>query len=164
MADYPFIPEGLFPVSATAGAVTTNGGITLDNISMKNAEMVWIHVHLTQAVGHATAFTPLVGTAVATCATALPNNVPIWYGNTTTSSTQLAKQTSAKLLTLGAGVTGTVHIVFQIDPASCEGYDCLGGTVGDSSQATDLVSVVYWIKPAYQERVAVMDSDEFIVD
>ena len=103
------MPEGLFPVSATAGARTTNGGITLDAISMKNAQMVYLYLHFNQAAGNATAITPLVGTVVATTATALPNNVEIWYGNTTTSVTTLAKQTAAKSLTLGAGVTGTIH-------------------------------------------------------
>lgn len=158
------MPEGLFPVSATAGARTTNGGVTLDAISMKNAKMVWLYCHFNQAVGHATAITPLVGTVVATTTTALPNNVPIWYGNTTTAVTTLAKQTSAKLFTLDVGVTGSVHLIFQIEPAACEGYDCIGGTIANSAQATNFVSAVWLIEPAYQQRVADFSTDEFIVD
>ena len=52
------IPEGCFPVSLTK-PVTTNGGVTTDYVSLKNAVVqAWIVVHLTQAVGHATAFSP----------------------------------------------------------------------------------------------------------
>lgn len=163
MPDFNY-PEGVFPVSATAGAVTTNGGVTCDNISLKEAQMVYIDIHLTQAVGHATAFTPLVGTAVATCATALPNNVEIWYGNTSTTVTTLAKQTAAKVFTMGAGVTGTVHIIFKIDPAACGAYDCLGMTIGNSAQATNFASVQYLIVPRYGMAVANRDTDAFIVD
>lgn len=158
------MPEGLYPVSATAGCRTTNGGITLDAISMKNAQMVYLYIHMNQAVGHATAITPLVGTVVATTATALPNAVEIWYGNTTTAVTTLAKQTAAKLLTLGAGVTGTVHVIFKIDPAACGDYDCIGGTIADSSQATNFASATWFIEPRYPNKASTMDTDEYIVD
>lgn len=164
MAEYS-MPQDFFPVSGTAGCVTTNGGITCDNISLKNAQRVFILVHLKQAVGHATAFTPLVGTAVATCATALPAVVPIWYGNVTTSVTTLTRQTDAVALTLGAGVTGDVRIVFEIDPAVLgSSYDCLGMTVGDSSQATNFVSIQYLIVPRYSSKTSSMAATEYIVD
>jgi hypothetical protein len=163
MSDFQF-PEGVFPVSATAGCVTTNGGVTLDAISMKEAQMVYLYIHLTQAVGHATAFTPLVGTVVATTATALPNNVEIWYGNTTTSDISLAKQTAAKLYTMGAGVTGVVHIIFKIDPAACGAYDCIGGTIANSAQATNFASAVWLIVPRYQNKVADNAATRFIAD
>ena len=44
------IPEGCFPVSLTK-PVTTNGGVTTDYVSLKNAVQAWIVVHLTQAAG-----------------------------------------------------------------------------------------------------------------
>lgn len=158
-------PEGLFPVSATAGCVTTNGGITCDNISLKDAQMVYIDVHLTQTAGHATAFTPKVGTAVATCATALPDNVEIWYGNTTTSSSALAKQTAAKLYTMGGSVTGVCHIIFKIDPSVLgSSYDCLGCTVSDSSQAANFVSIQYLIVPRYASDPASRTTTAYLVD
>lgn len=158
------IPEGLFPVSATAGARTTNGGITLDAISMKNAQMVYLYLHFNQAVGHATAITPLVGTVVATTATALPNNVEIWYGNTTTAVTTLTKQTAAKTYSILVGVTGTVHVVFKIDPKACGDYDCIGGTIGDSSQATNFVSATWFIEPRFKSKVGSLTATEYIVD
>jgi hypothetical protein len=139
--------------------------VTLDNISLKEAQMVYILVHLRQAVGHATAFTPLVGANVTTCATALPDDVPIWYGNVTTSDVNLDKQTSAKLLTLGAGVTGDVRIIFKIDPAVLgSSYDCLGGTIANSGQATNFASVQYLIVPRYGNKDASNTATRFIVD
>jgi hypothetical protein len=158
------IPEGLFPVSASAGAVTTNGGITLDAISMKNAQMVYLVCHFNQAVGHATAVTPLVGTVVATTATALPQVVPIWYGvNTTAISTQ-TEQTAAVSFAVDVGDTGDLKVIFKIDPAKCGAYDCIGGTIADSSQATNFVSAIWWIEPRYSSAPASRDADEFLVD
>jgi hypothetical protein len=159
-----FLPENMFVVSATAGAVTTNGGITCDNISLKNAQMVYILVHANTAVGHATAYTPLVGTSVATCATALPAVAPIWYGITTTSSTALTKQTDAVAYTMGGAVTGDTHIIFKIDPASVGTNDCLGMTVGNSGQATNFVSIQYLIVPRYASKMSTMSATEYIVD
>src|SRR5512139_556314 len=158
------IPEGAFPVQGTLGCVTANGGVTLDNISMKNAQMVYMVFHITSGTGHAIAYTPLVGTAVATCATALPNNVPIWYGNVSTTSTQLTAQTAAKSHTTAATASLTSYLIFEIDPALCGAYDCLGGTVADATHADYLVSCTYWIVPRYASKMASMDSDEYIVD
>lgn len=158
------IPESLFPVSATAGARTTNGGITLDAISMKNAQMVYLYLHFNQAAVNATAITPLVGTVVATTGTALPADVEIWYGNTTTAVTTLTKQTAAKLYTIGGAVTGTIHVIFKIDPAACGAYDCIGGTIGNSGEATNFVSATWFIQPRYASAVASLDTDEYIVD
>lgn len=159
----PFIPEGLFPVSGTK-PVTTNGGVTADYISVKNAAYVWIVVHLTQAVGHATVFAPKRATAVdGTGAAVLANVVPIWYGNVTTSTNALTAQTAAVNYTMGAGVTGDVYIIFGIDPANLGGsYDVLGITASDSSQATDFVEITYWIKPRYMQATG--NNISYIVD
>jgi hypothetical protein len=161
----PFIPEGLFPVSGTR-PVTTNGGSTADYVSLKNVEMCWIVVHLAQTVGHATAITVNRATAVApTGAVAIGNAVPIWYGNVSTTSSQLARQTDAVSYTLGAGVTGDVYIIFQIDPSELGStYDCIAAVSADSSQATNFWEVTYWMKPRYASQVSSMDSDEYIVD
>jgi hypothetical protein len=157
------IPEKMFPISGTK-PVTTNGGVTADNISLKNAGDVYIVAHLTQSVGHATVLTPKVGTAVATAATALPANVQIWYGNVSTSTDAIARQTDAKSLTLGGAVTGDVYAIFKIDTATLAagGYDVLGFTSSDSSQATNFIEVTYWVAPKYQSQVSSMPS--FIID
>ena len=157
------IPEGCFPVSLTK-PVTTNGGVTTDYVSLKNAQMAWIVVHLTQAVGHATSFAPSRATAVApTGAAVLTNVVPIWYGNVSTSSNALARQTDAVNYAIGVGVTGEAYIIFQIDPANLGStYDCIGLVVSDSSQATNLMEATIWVWPKYASKVA--DQLSYIAD
>jgi len=159
-----YLPEGAFPVQGTVGCVTANGAVTLDNISMKNAQMVYMVFHITSGSGHNIAYTPLVGIAVATCATALPNDVPIWYGDVSTTSTQLTRQTAAKAHTTAATASLTSYLIFQIDPASCGVYDCLGGTVANAAHADYLISCTYWIVPRYQSKVASMTANEYIID
>lgn len=157
------IPEGLFPVSGTR-PVTTNGGVTADYVSLKNAVMCWAVVHLAQTVGHATAITVEKATAVAaTGTTAITNAVPIWYGNVTTSTNALARQTDAVSYTLGGAVTGDVYIIFQIDPASLGStYDCITVKSADSSQATNFIEVTYWMQPKFATKTA--DQFSFITD
>ena len=159
-----YIPEGAVPVQGTLGCVTANGGVTLDNISMKNAAMVYMVFHITSGTGHPIAYTPLVGTVVATCATALPNDVPIWYGDVTVTNTKLTKQTAAKLHTTQATASLTSYLIFVIDPASCGAYDCLGGTVADATHADYLISCTYWIVPAYASKASSRTATEFLVD
>jgi hypothetical protein len=159
------LPEGAFPVQGTLGAVTANAGVTLDNISMKNAQMVYMVFHICSGTGHPIAYTPLVGTSVATCATALPNAVPIWYGDVSVTSTQLTRQADAKLHTTAATASLTSFLIFQIDPTSLGStYDCLGGTVANATHADYLFSCVYWIVPRYASKVSSMTATEYIVD
>lgn len=157
------IPEGCFPVSLTK-PVTTNGGVTTDYVSLKNAVQAWIVVHLTQAVGHATLFSPYRATVVAgTDGAVLTNVVPIWYGNVSTSSNALTKQTSAVNYTIGVGVTGEAYIIFQIDPANLGGsYDCVALVVADSSQATNFVEATLWVLPKYASQTA--DQMDYLTD
>lgn len=159
----PFIPEGLFPVVGTV-PVTTSGGVTADYISVKNAEYVWIVVSLKQTVAHATVFAVERATAVApTGNVAIATAVPIWYGNVTTSSNALTAQTAAVSYTMGGAVTGSVQIIFGIDPATLGGsYDVIGLTASDSSQATNFVAVTYWIKPRYVQATG--NNISYIVD
>lgn len=157
------IPEGVFPVSMTK-PVTTNGGFTTDYVSLKNAVKAWVVVHLTQAVGHATAFTMYRATSVAAgSAGVLVNTVPIWYGNVSTSSNALTRQTDALAYTIGVGVTGEAYIIFQIDPASLgTTFDCIALVVADSSQATNLAEVTCWVQPKFGSKTA--DQMSFITD
>lgn len=147
------IPEDAFPVSATK-PVTTNGGVTCDYIGVKNALRVFIVIHLTQAVAHATVFAPKRATAVdGTGAAVLTNVVPLWYGNVSTSTNALAKQTSAVNYTMGGAVTGDCYIIFEIDPPTLGStYDVLGLTATDSSQATNFMEATYWIVPRYAQQ------------
>lgn len=164
MADI-FIPEGMFPVQGTTGCVTANGGLTLDNISLKDAQMVYMVFHITSGTGHAVAYTPLVGANVTTCATALPQNVEIWYGDVTTAVTTLTKQTAAKSYTTAATAGLYSYLIFKINPAVLgSSYDCLGGTVGDGGHADYLISCTYWIVPRYASKTADRGATDFLVD
>lgn len=157
------IPEGLFPVSMTA-PVTTNGGITTDYVSLKNAVQAFLVVHLKQTVGHATAIAPKRATAVdGTGVAVLANVVPIWYGNVTTSTNALTRQTDAVNYTMGGSVTGDVYVIFQIDPANLGStYDVLGLAIADSSQATNFAEVTCWVQPKFAGKTA--DQVTFITD
>ena len=157
------IPQILFPVSGLK-PVTTNGAKTADYISLKNAEKCWVVIHLTQGVGHATAFTIEKATDVAgTGSTAITVSVPIWYGNVSTSSNALARQTDAVSFTIDVGVTGEAYIIFEIDPATLGGsYDCIVAKVASSSQATNFVEITYWIKQKYMGASA--NTPSYITD
>jgi len=148
------IPQMLFPVSGTK-PITNNGAIVCDYISLKNAVRCWVVVHVTQAVGHATAFTIEKARAVApTDSTAITNVVPIWYGNVSTSSNALAKQTDAVSYTMDVGVTGEAYIIFQVDPENLGGtYDCITCKSAASGQA-NYIEVTYWLEPKYPAAVA----------
>lgn len=143
------IPEGLQPITLTPPA-TTNGGITLDTISLKNALKAWMVVSLTQAAGHATAITPQQCSAVdRTGAKAIPTT-RIWANEDVAAGTTLTRQTDAAAHTVGA-VVKNMLIVIEIDPAALDhanGFDCIGGTIADSSEATNFADVVLYIDAA----------------
>src|SRR5512139_2770662 len=74
---------------------TTNGGFTTDAVSLKNTLKAWLIVHLTQAVGHATAITPRQATDVAIGTNAVIPAVPIWADEDVAASDALVEQTAA---------------------------------------------------------------------
>jgi hypothetical protein len=136
---------------------TTNGGITADYVSLKNAHKVRIIVELTQAVGHATLITPKQATAVdGTGVKALTNNCVILANEDTASTDTLARQTDAKNYTVTADVKNK-QIVFEINPAdsfdTANDFDCLGLAIADSSQATNIASATYELYMKYKEDV-----------
>jgi hypothetical protein len=135
---------------------TTNGGFTGSYVSLKNALKVWIVVNLTQAVGHATTLTPTQASAVAgTGAKALTNNVNIWANEDTAASDTLVKQTSAKNYSVTADVKNK-QVIFEIDPHGLDvanDFDCITLVCADSSQATNIASVTYFIEQKYKEDV-----------
>ena len=137
------LPETFKIVDASAGPVTTNGGVTCDYVSLKNVKKAWIVAQFTQAVGHATGIDPKRATAVAgTGAAALGTAVPIWANEDTATSDSLAAQTAAVTYNVTNDIKKKI-VVFEIDPAGIGAYDVLGCTVDDSSQATNFVSILY---------------------
>lgn len=160
---FPFMPQGLFPVMATAPAISA--GTTGDYISLKNAQMCWVTLFFANATAATDATTIEQATDVAgTGSIPIVNVVPIWYGVVTTASTQLAAITPAVGYTT-ADVTGNKIMIFQIDPASLSaGFDCITVKVANSAHATNYVCAVYWILPRYASKMSSMTATEYIVD
>lgn len=146
-----FIPEGVIPVVGAAPE-TTNGGVTASYISLKNTQKAWIVVTLKQAVGHATAITPKQATAVAgTGAKGFDKDLEIWANEDVAASDALIQQAAGKSYTV-ANTAKNKLVVFAIDPAKLDtagGFDCVGVTIADSGQATNLASVLYLVEPRF---------------
>ena len=153
------IPEEAVPV-VLAAPVTTNGGVTCDYISLKLAHRVFIVATFTQAVGHATGIDPVQATLVdGTGAKAITNTVPIWSNTDISLTSVLTKRTDAITYNLPATAKNMI-VIMQIDPAGFDvanGFDILGVTVDDSSQATDLVSIVAYVVPRYKDSNYIVD-------
>ena len=148
------IPEGCFPVSMLKPQ-TTSGAPASDFVNLGKAQMAWVVVHLTQTVGHATVFALERATAATSGNAVIANTVPIWYGNVTTSTNALTRQTDAISYTMGGSVTGDVYIIFQVDPASLgTTYKFIGLTSTNSGQATNLIEATCWIQPRYGAQTA----------
>lgn len=141
------IVEGIHPR-------TTTGGFSTDWVSLKNANKAIIVVHLTQAAAHATAFTLAQATAVAGGDTkAMTNNCHIWANEDCAASDTLVRQTDAKAYTVAADVKHKI-IVFEVDPANLDvnnDFDCISLTVADSSQATNIASVAFYLDYKYEQ-------------
>jgi len=143
------VPQEFKIVQGTS-PVTTNGGVTADYVSLKNAKRCTIIVNLTQAVGHATALTIEQATTVAGAgSTAITVVVPIWLNADCAATDTLVKQASAVSQAIAATVKHH-QVVFQLDPATlADTFDCITVKASDSSQATNFVSVDYLIETKY---------------
>lgn len=138
-------------VDATAGPVTTNGGVTSDYVSLKNCLKATIILQFTQAAGHATVVTLKEATAVApTGAKNVVSDHKIWTNEDTAASDTLVKQPDGKTVTLTNDIKKKL-VVVEIDPDALDvnnGFDCIGFTIGDSSQATNFVCGHYLLEMA----------------
>lgn len=153
------IPEEAVPV-VLASPVTTNGGVTADYISLKLVHMVYVVLTFTQAVGHATGIDITQATAVAgTAVKAITNLLPIWANTDISLTSVLTRQDDAITYNLAATAKNQI-VVLQVDPAGFDvanGFDCMGLTIDDSSEATDLVSAVAYVVPRYKDSNHIVD-------
>ena len=137
-------------VSLSQGPVTTNGAITTDVVSLKNAIKATVIVDLTQAVGHASVITLKQATDVAAGTNADGPASRIWANEDVAASDTLVAQTAALSYTVTNNVKKK-QVVFEVDPASLtDGYDCIYFTIGDSSQATNFANITALIETNYQ--------------
>jgi len=142
------LPEHFKIVTALAPQ-TSNGAKTCDNIQLRDAIKVWIVAQYTQAVTHATTLQPVVGATNAACTTAITFAANWWKNADVATTDTLVAQTAATSMACTAGVTNQL-IVIEIDPsdvaAQLSTYDWLGVTQASSGQATNFVSIVYYIQ------------------
>jgi len=149
------LPEGFKIVDASAGPVTSNGGVTCDYVSLKNVHKAWIIASFTQAVGHATVVAPKQASAVAgTGVKALTAACPGWFNEDTATSDTLVAQTAATTYTVTNDIKKK-QVICEVVPSQHMdingGFDVLGCTISDSSQATNFVSVVYVLETRYPQ-------------
>jgi len=150
-----FLPEHFKIVDATAGPVTTNGGVTSDYVSLKNVQKAWIVLQFTQAVAHATTVQPRVATAVAgTGVTNITFSADWWLNDDTATSDTLVAQTAATSMSVAASALKK-QVIILIEPSdvAAQGatYDCINFTVSDSSQATNFVSGQFFLQMRYPQ-------------
>lgn len=131
-----------------------NATLTLDNVSLKNVQMAWIVLRFDNTTGGAVVVNPLLGTTVATCATAITFNADYWYNADTGTTDTLVRQTSGTTFTTGAGATDAM-VVVRIDPAACAAQgatlDCLGCTVTGGAQVGDHANGFYILETRYPQ-------------
>ena len=166
MPNYPFIPEGLFPIKAIAPVDASTAAMVGDYISLKNVQMAWVVVFLDQTTAHPLVLSIERATDVTpTGSVVIANNVPIWYGNVSATSSLLERQTDALHFDIPALVTGATITIFQIDPASLgDTYDCITIKVSQDGHAGNICAALYFVQPRYQGEPDHRDADEFITD
>lgn len=131
---------------------TTNGGFTSDVVSLKNYKKATIIVELTQAVGHATAFTLNQYDSVGGTGKALTGDVLIWANEDTATSDTLVRKSDGKSYTVSADVKNKT-IIFEVEPSIAldlaNNYDCIALVVSNSAQATNFASITFVLEPRY---------------
>ena len=146
----PNLPFSHKLVNVSLGPVTTNGGITSDIVSLKNAIKATFIVALTQAVGHATVVALRQSTNVSAGATAAGPASRILANEDVAASDTLVAQTAAASYTVTNDIKKK-QIVIEVDPASLtDGYPCVYLTISDSSQATNFANIECLIETNYQ--------------
>jgi hypothetical protein len=145
------LPEQFKIVNGTPVA-TTNGGITCDYISLKDAISVTIIAELLQAATHATALGVNEATTVAGGSAAAVTAVQkVWKNADVSSTDTLVAATDAATIAATAGTTNQ-QLVMQFDPATLSsGFDCIAATLTDSSEATNFATVTYIIETRYPQ-------------
>jgi hypothetical protein len=148
--------SALFPekykIVTGSPVATTNGGITGDYISVKNARRVIVIAELLQAQSHATALGYNVATAVApTGAITGTPLMPIWKNAAILVSDTLVKSADAATIAATAGQTNQLLVMEIIPERLPAGYDCIAATLSDSSQATNFATITYLIEEKYPQ-------------
>jgi hypothetical protein len=145
------IPE-VFKIVDGTPVATTNGGITCDYISLKDALRVTIIAELLQAVSHATALGVNQATAVdGSDAEAVTEVQQVWKNADVSASDTLVRGTDAATIAATAGANDQL-LIMQFDPATLDdGFDCIAATLSNSSQSTNYATITYLIETRYPQ-------------
>lgn len=152
MARQLSLPQN-FKIVEAFNPQTTNGSLTSQVVSLKNAHKAWLILEFTQAAGHATTPTLNQATSIAAGTNKAGPTVPIWANEDCAASDTLVKKTDAA----SYAVTNDIkhkEVVFEIDPARLDvanGYDCVYCTIATSSQATNFVSGTWILQQRYPQ-------------
>jgi len=154
-----------FKIVAGIEPQTSNAVLTSDYISMKHAHKVWIVAHCTQAVAGTFTITPDVATAVLPAGDVAATYASKWWLNGAVAATDtLVRQADAVAITITNNATDQLAVM-EIDPAEQiathgAAFDCLGVVTTTSGQATDFISVLFYIEERYPQAtppVAITD-------
>ena len=136
-------------------AITPQAGaaITGDYVSLKNASMAYVVVHVAQGAADVMAISIEQATVVAgTDSKVITEVVPIWSNLDCAASDTLVARTAAVNYSLDAGAKHKV-VIFKIDPASLDvanDFDCI--TVKTSaSNAANITSAMYYLVEKYSQ-------------
>lgn len=139
-----------FKIVQLAWPQTTNGGVTSDFVSLKNAHKVTIVAEFIQAVGHATVVAIRQSDDVSATTTAAgPASARVWVNEDVAASDTLVQGANLASETLTNDVKKK-QVVFEVDASELtDGYDCVYVTVSNSSQASNLVSITAFLHTRY---------------
>ena len=147
------IPEDLTPYDLLAPAADA-AGRTSAYLSLKNALMAWIEVHINQGNAATVLLSPLQASAVAGTGTKAISAARIWT-KLDEALTAFTKQTEAATYTTDAGVKKKI-VIFELDPAKvfdvANGFDCIAVSTGASNVA-NITSARLWIQQRYAGAV-----------
>ena len=147
-----FLPEKFKIVNGTP-VITTQGGQTLEFVSLKNVNMAWILVEALQAVGHATVLNPQRATdpVTPTGNVAIAHAANWWLNADVSASDTLVAQTAATTMALNVAATNQ-QVLIQIDPAQLGAtYDSMGLVITTGGDATNFVTVTYFLEMRYAQ-------------
>jgi hypothetical protein len=148
--------SSLFPerykIVCGSPVATTNGGITGDYISLKNAHRVLVVANMLQAASHATALGFSEATAVApTGAQAGTALMPVWKCADIATTDALVRASDAASIACSAGTTNQVLVMEIIPERLTAGYDCIAATLANSGEATNFATITYIIETRYPQ-------------
>ena len=137
------------------GIVDTFAERTLDYVSLKNVQMAWIVILLTQATGHETLIQPQVATSVLpTGAVSITFATDFWSNEDTDTTDTLVKQTTATSFSVDGDIAHKM-VVVKMDPSDvvAQGvtYDCIGCTI-ESSKQFNYVAALYVLQERYPQE------------